>query len=112
MIGDPNVVLSELPAFGHGPASPFEGEVVEAVKKVATAMFPGTPVIPGMSSGGTDSRWLRKIGIASYGVSPGAATRAEGKAGHVAHGPDERKALKWLVPGADYFREIVRTLVL
>ena len=82
------------------------------MKKVTDAMFPGTPVAPGMSTGATDSRHLRKIGILSYGVSPGMGTRAEGKAGHAAHGPDERKSVKWFGPGGDYFREIVRTLVL
>jgi acetylornithine deacetylase/succinyl-diaminopimelate desuccinylase-like protein len=39
-------------------------------------------------------------------------SRAEGKAAHSAHGPDERKPVKWLEPGASYFREIVRTLAL
>ncbi len=114
VIGDPNVALSNLPEFGHGPASPFEGEVVEAVKKVTAATYAGAavPVLPGMSTGGTDSRWMRKIGIASYGVSPGTGTRAEGKAAHGAHGPDERKSVKWLQPGGEYFREIVRSLAL
>jgi acetylornithine deacetylase/succinyl-diaminopimelate desuccinylase-like protein len=82
------------------------------VKKVTAATFPGVPVLPGMSTGGTDSRFLRGIGIRAYGVSPNTGTRAEGKAGHGAHGPDERKSVKWLVPGADYYRDIVRTLVL
>jgi acetylornithine deacetylase/succinyl-diaminopimelate desuccinylase-like protein len=112
VIGDTNVAVSELPEFGQGPASPFEGEVVEAVKKITAATYPGVPVLPGMSTGGSDSRFLRQMGIHAYGVSPGTGTRAEGKAGHGAHGPDERKSVKWLVPGADYYRDIVRTLVL
>jgi acetylornithine deacetylase/succinyl-diaminopimelate desuccinylase-like protein len=112
VIGDTDVALSLSSNFGEGPSTPFEGEVVEAVKKVAGTMFPGVPVLPGMSAGASDSRWLRKIGIRAYGVTPGMGTRAEAKAAHGAHGPDERKSVKWLVPGADYFREIVRTLVL
>ena len=100
------------PDFGDGPATPFEGEVVEAVKKVTATTFPGTLVVPGMSTGASDSRHLRRLGIRAYGVSPGMSTRAEGKAAHSAHGPDERKSVKWMGPGADYFREIVRTLAL
>jgi acetylornithine deacetylase/succinyl-diaminopimelate desuccinylase-like protein len=111
-IGDPNVVVTEVADFGDGPPTPFEGEVVEAVKKVAAAAFPGVPVAPGMSTGASDSRHLRKIGIRAYGVSPNASTRAESKAGHSAHGADERKNEKWMEKRADYFREIVRTLVL
>jgi acetylornithine deacetylase/succinyl-diaminopimelate desuccinylase-like protein len=82
------------------------------VKKVAAASFPGTPVAPGMSTGASDSRHLRKIGIRAYGVSPNASTRAESKAGHAAHGADERKSEKWMEKRAEFFREIVRTLVL
>jgi acetylornithine deacetylase/succinyl-diaminopimelate desuccinylase-like protein len=112
VIGDPNVTLTMAADFGDGPPSPFDGEVVDAVKKVTATKFPGTPVLPGTSAGASDSRFLRRIGIHAYGITPGAFARAEAKAGHSAHGPDERKSVKWLVPAADYFREIVRTLAL
>ena len=112
VIGDASVVVTAASEIGDSAASPFDGEVVEAVKKVTAATFPGLPVVPGMSTGATDSRHLRGIGIRAYGVSPGMGSRAEGKARHSAHGPDERKSVKWLEPGADYFREIVRTLAL
>jgi acetylornithine deacetylase/succinyl-diaminopimelate desuccinylase-like protein len=112
VIADPNVALSEPAARGAAPATRFEGEVVDAIKKVTAATFPGVPVIPDMSTGATDSTFLRGIGIPSFGITPSMATRLESKTGHFAHGPDERKSTKWLVPGADYFRDIVRTLVL
>jgi len=51
-------------------------------------------------------------GIRAYGVSPGVSTRAEGKAAHLAHGPDERRSVPWLAVGTDLFRDIVRALVL
>ena len=111
-IGDPSVAVTEVPKFGDAGPTPYDGEVVEAVKKVAGAMFPGIPVVPSMSTGASDSLHLRGIGMRAYGVSPGMGSRAEGKAGHGAHGPDERKSVKWLGPGADYFREIVRTLAM
>jgi acetylornithine deacetylase/succinyl-diaminopimelate desuccinylase-like protein len=112
VIADTNVVVVDGPALGDAPASAFEGEVVDAVKKVTSATFPGAPVVPGMSTGATDSRHLRAIGIRAYGVSPGMFTRAESKSGHLAHGPDERKPTKWLAPSGDYFRAIVRALAL
>jgi acetylornithine deacetylase/succinyl-diaminopimelate desuccinylase-like protein len=112
VIADPTVEVTDVAEFGDATATPFEGEVVEAVKKVAAERFPGTPVMPGMSTGATDSVHLRRLGIHAYGVSPGMSSRAEGKAAHGAHGPDERKPVKWLDPGAEYFREIVRTLAL
>jgi acetylornithine deacetylase/succinyl-diaminopimelate desuccinylase-like protein len=112
LIADPNVALTQDADFGDAAASPFEGEVVDAVRKAVQERFPGTPVVPGLSSGTTDSRYLRNIGIKAYGVSPGMGSRAEATAGHGAHGPDERKSIKWMEPGADYFRAVVRTLVL
>ena len=112
LIADPNVVLTQGEDFGDAAASPFEGEVVDAVRKAVQERFPGTPVVPGLSSGTTDSRYLRNIGIKACGVSPGMGSRAEATAGHSAHGPDERKSIKWMEPGADYFRAVVRTLVL
>jgi acetylornithine deacetylase/succinyl-diaminopimelate desuccinylase-like protein len=112
VIADPSVSVTEGPNIGDAAASPFDGEVVEAVKKVAAARFPGVPLVPGLSTGTTDSRYLRGIGIRAYAVTPGMGSRAEGKAGHGAHGPDERKPMKWLAPGAEYFRDVVRTLTL
>jgi acetylornithine deacetylase/succinyl-diaminopimelate desuccinylase-like protein len=111
-IGDKSVSVTEEKEIGDSPPSPFEGEVVDAVRKVAAATFPGVLVEPGMSAGASDSRHLRGIGIRSYGVSPVVYTRAERRSGHVAHGPDERTSVKWLQPGADYLRTIVRTLAL
>jgi acetylornithine deacetylase/succinyl-diaminopimelate desuccinylase-like protein len=111
VIGDPGVEVALGPDFGDGPVTPFEGEVVLAVNKVAAATFPGMPIVPAMSSGASDSRHLRRIGIRAYGVSPGMSTRAESKAAHGAHGPDERKSVKWMGRGAEYFRAIVRALV-
>jgi acetylornithine deacetylase/succinyl-diaminopimelate desuccinylase-like protein len=111
MIGDPNVALTEIEEVGDAPASPYEGEVVDAVKKVSAAVYAGAPVAPGMSTGATDSRHLRAIGIRAYGVSPGMFTRAEAKSGHSAHGPDERKNVKWMMPGFELFRQVVKALV-
>ena len=112
VIADPSVALTDGPDISDGPPTPFDGEVVEAIKKVAPATYPGAVVVPGMSTGASDSRHLRKIGIRAYGVSPGASTRAEGRAAHSAHGPDERKSVKWLAPAGAYFREVVRTLAM
>jgi acetylornithine deacetylase/succinyl-diaminopimelate desuccinylase-like protein len=111
-IGDPNVALVDAPHIGDAPGSPFDGEVVDAVKKVAAARFPGVPVVPGMSTGTTDSRHLRGVGIRAYGVSPAMISRAEAKSGHAAHGPDEREPTRWVDPGIDFFRDVVRTLAL
>ena len=111
-ISDPTVGLTLAEDSGDAPGTPFEGEVPAAVEKVVGAAYAGTPVVPGMSTGASDSRFLRGAGIRAYGVSPGVSTRAEGKAAHLAHGPDERRSVPWLAVGTDLFRDIVRALVL
>jgi len=110
-IGDPKVEVTMGPSYGDGPSSPFEGEVVDVVKKIAGSAFPGASIAPSMLFGTSDSRFLRGIGIRAYGVSPNVFSFKEAMAGHLAHGPDERRHTSWLGPGMRYFREVVRALV-
>jgi acetylornithine deacetylase/succinyl-diaminopimelate desuccinylase-like protein len=58
----------------------------------------------------TDSRHLRAAGIVAYGLSCASTSIAEVRAGHSAHGPDERRPVKWLAPGARYLRDVVLAL--
>jgi acetylornithine deacetylase/succinyl-diaminopimelate desuccinylase-like protein len=51
------------------PPSPINPEIMHTVEALAGERWPGVPVIPTMSGGYTDSRWLRNAGIPSYGVS-------------------------------------------
>jgi acetylornithine deacetylase/succinyl-diaminopimelate desuccinylase-like protein len=111
-IGDPAVTISLQADYGEAAASPFEGEVVEAIRKTTAAMFPGALVQPSLLTGATDSRYLRAVGIRAYGLGPSVASRPEWKAAHIAHGPDERRSLRWLSPMNRFFRDVVRTLAL
>jgi acetylornithine deacetylase/succinyl-diaminopimelate desuccinylase-like protein len=51
------------------PPSPINPEIMRTVEALAGERWPGVPIIPTMSGGYTDSRWLRNAGIPSYGVS-------------------------------------------
>jgi acetylornithine deacetylase/succinyl-diaminopimelate desuccinylase-like protein len=96
--------------FGIGPEVPFAGPVREAVEKATRAVW-GTdvPVIGRLGLGASDSRFLRKAGIASYGVGvmakPDEMTRN-------AHGPDEAAPASSFPLGVAFLRTIVRELVL
>jgi len=111
-IADPQVEVAFGPSLGQSAGSPFDGEVVAAVKKAAATAFPGVPVVPAMGIGASDSRHLRPIGILAYGVSPSVYSRGEALTAHIAHGPDERAPSRWVRPMAEYFREVIRTLAL
>jgi acetylornithine deacetylase/succinyl-diaminopimelate desuccinylase-like protein len=110
LVDDPALEITPVREFGFGPYSPAEGDVLRATRKVATALWPGVPVVPTMSTGATDSRHLRAIDIAAYGVSVSPTTKAEGLSAHVAHGPDERRPSKWLADGARFLRDLVYEL--
>jgi acetylornithine deacetylase/succinyl-diaminopimelate desuccinylase-like protein len=107
VIGDPGLSIERLEPFGSGPASDVEGAAPAAVRKIATEMWPAAPVIPILSLGGTDSRFLRARGIATYGLSPIALTEADARR---AHGVDERVPIASLRPGLEFFHRLVLEL--
>jgi acetylornithine deacetylase/succinyl-diaminopimelate desuccinylase-like protein len=110
VVGDAAVEVTPTADYAYGPYSPVEGEVPRAIRKVAAVVWPGAAVFPVMSTGATDSRHLRAVGILAYGVGVSPMTKAEGLAGHGAHGPDERRPAKWVGEGARYLRELTYEL--
>ena len=85
-IADPKIELHPIGDMGQGPELPVDGIVPSAVRKVARALFGEVTVTTAVGTGATDSRFLRKIGIQSYGIGllakPEELIRAP-------HGPDE-----------------------
>ena len=47
----------------RSPASPLRPDVTGVIEKLTEQMWPGVPVIPAMSTGATDSRFMRNAGI-------------------------------------------------
>ena len=76
------------------PPSPLRPDVMAAVESLTKEMWPGVPVIPAMSTGATDSRFLRNLGMPIYGVSGLFADPVDVRA----HGLDER------IPQASLYR--------
>ena len=50
-----------------GSMSSFDTPLVDALSRVATALMPGSRIVPSMSTGGTDARFFRFNGVPSYG---------------------------------------------
>lgn len=73
----------------RSPASPMRPDVMKAVEGITTEMWPGVPVVPVMSTGATDSRFMRNAGIPMYGVSGIFTEPSDARA----HGLDERVAI-------------------
>jgi acetylornithine deacetylase/succinyl-diaminopimelate desuccinylase-like protein len=112
VIANDKVEVTRTEGFGTvGGKSPLQGEVPDAVRAAARKVFGDIPVVETITTGATDSRYLRTIGIAAYGVHTAPGTLEDVRAGRGAHGADERRATKWLDSGTEYLRAIVAQLV-
>ena len=92
--------------FLPSPPSPLTREVMGAIEKVTGEMWPGLPVLPIMSTGATDSRYLRNAGIPSYGTSGMFYDIDDNRA----HGRDERIRVASLYDGQEYLYRLVKLL--
>jgi acetylornithine deacetylase/succinyl-diaminopimelate desuccinylase-like protein len=109
-IADPRVALSRYADVHFGPAEDLSGDVPAAIKKAASKVFPRATVVGMMGTGATDSRHLRAAGIHAFGIATSAVTLDDVRKGLVAHGPDERRPVKWIGEGTRYLREVVLEL--
>jgi acetylornithine deacetylase/succinyl-diaminopimelate desuccinylase-like protein len=88
------------------PASPLRPDVTGTIEKLTAEMWPGVPVIPSMSTGATDSRFMRNAGIPMYGVSGLFSEPSDARA----HGLDERIAIPRLYDGREFMYRMVKAL--
>jgi acetylornithine deacetylase/succinyl-diaminopimelate desuccinylase-like protein len=79
---------------------------MEGIKRVSRMMWPGVPILPTMSTGATDGRYLRVAGIPTYGVSGFFIDRDDVRA----HGRDERMGVDAFYEGQTFLYELVKTL--
>jgi acetylornithine deacetylase/succinyl-diaminopimelate desuccinylase-like protein len=86
------------------PVPPLGADILGPVRAVAATVWPGVAIVPTMSTGATDGRFLNAAGIPTYGVS-GMFADAEGS--H-AHGLDERIRVKSLLDGRRFLYALVK----
>ncbi len=88
VVDDPNVTVEPLNAeFRQANYSPTDTPLYDAIRKVSAKYFPGTPVVPQITSGYTENQRYRPLGINAYGFNPYTATEEEN---NTEHGNDER----------------------
>ncbi|MEA3021387.1 MAG: hypothetical protein QOK01_239, partial [Alphaproteobacteria bacterium] len=106
VIDDPKIAVIPIGQAVLSPPSPLNPELMTAVERLTAQMWPGVPVIPTMSAGYTDSRWLRNAGIPAYGVS--GLFSDPGRNG--VHGLNEQIGVKELFAGKEFLYQLVKTL--
>jgi acetylornithine deacetylase/succinyl-diaminopimelate desuccinylase-like protein len=102
LVSDLDVSVEIL--FSERPNGSPMGPLYRAMEEAILSVHPDAAVVPYMSTGFTDSRFFRSIGIPTYGLMPVLLPRAEhGKI----HGVDERIPLS----GIAEMTEIVHALI-
>jgi len=115
VVGDPKVSVSFVPdktADGQlipivtVPPSPLLPEVTTALERTLATMWPGVLVVPTMSTGASDGKFLRTAGIPTYGI----ACMFFDMDDHRSHGKDERIGVQDFYDGVEFAYRFVRTL--
>jgi acetylornithine deacetylase/succinyl-diaminopimelate desuccinylase-like protein len=106
VLADPKITVAFVKEANPSPASPLRRDVMSAVESLTTDMFPGVIVVPVMSTGATDSLFLRNAGIPTYGI--------DGTFGDIddvrAHGRDERVGVKQYYEGLEFQYRLIKWL--
>jgi acetylornithine deacetylase/succinyl-diaminopimelate desuccinylase-like protein len=105
VMGEEKISIKPVGEIGMATAPPpLSPQIMEPVRKVADRIWPGVAIVPSMSAGATDGRFLNAAGIPTYGLS-GMFHDAEGS--H-AHGLNERIRVKSLLDGRKFLYEVVK----
>jgi acetylornithine deacetylase/succinyl-diaminopimelate desuccinylase-like protein len=88
------------------PLSPLRYDVTEPVNQISASMWPGVNVIPIMSTGATDGRFLRSVGVPVYGISGMFGDMDDVRA----HGKDERIGVKEFYDGVEFMYRLIKAL--
>jgi acetylornithine deacetylase/succinyl-diaminopimelate desuccinylase-like protein len=106
LIGNPEIQMTNLIQPMPSPASPLRPEIMTAVTTLTEKMWPDVTVVPFMSTGGTDSRFMRNAGMHMYGVSGIFYEPSDLRM----HGLNERVPKKSLYDGREFMYQLVKKL--
>jgi len=108
VVDDANVTIEpESKDFRKANASDVNTTLFQIFREVSAAYWPGTPVVPTITSGYTENQRYREIGINCYGFTPYAATKEEGA---TEHGNNERVRVEELRRAPRILFDVVATL--
>ncbi|MBK8249805.1 MAG: M20/M25/M40 family metallo-hydrolase [Gemmatimonadetes bacterium] len=107
VIGDTGVKVLIRSQRPPSPATKLLEEVMDPIRRITREMWGNIPVIPTMSTGATDMRFFRALGVPAYGVSglfsdPAVDARA--------HGRDERMRVQSFFEGQEFLYRLTQAL--
>jgi acetylornithine deacetylase/succinyl-diaminopimelate desuccinylase-like protein len=99
-------VLDSAPNDQALPPVKLRPDVMNTLEKIAGEMWPGTPVIPTMSTGASDGVYTNAAGMPTYGISGVAIDMNDVRA----HGRDERLRVESFYQGVDFYYRYLKAL--
>jgi acetylornithine deacetylase/succinyl-diaminopimelate desuccinylase-like protein len=109
VINDDLVELAVDARGRESPAVPVRSAMMDAITRSVAALDPNIRVMPYLSTGGTDSAVLRRLGVHAYGLLPFPLTQDDEDR---MHGHDERVPVSSLGFGVHLVFDVVRRLAL
>ena len=104
VLADPQIKVSVMTPAKPVVYKPMNPQVLAAVTAATNKIWPGMPVIPGMTTGASDGIYLISAGIPTYGVS-GTFTDEDDNRNH---GKDERILVKSFYDALDFEYALAR----
>ena len=105
VLADEKISVSPVGEGGvQSPVPPLSDAIVQPARKVAESIWPGIQIVPTMSTGYSDGKYLNPAGVPTYGLS-GMFEDAEGN--HI-HGLNERMRVQSLMEGRRFLYEVVK----
>lgn len=104
VMADPAIDVQIVRRRDGSNAPPLTREIMGPIERNVERLWPGTPIVPTMTVGATDGRFLNTAGIPTYGVSGMFSTPGEANA----HGLNEKIRVSSLYQGRDFLESIVR----
>ncbi|HSE13310.1 MAG TPA: M20/M25/M40 family metallo-hydrolase [Rudaea sp.] len=105
VLADDNIKVSPTGEGGVlSTVPPLTEAIVQPARKIAESIWPGVVIVPTLSTGYSDGKYLNPAGVPTYGLS-GIFQDAEGD--HI-HGLNERMRVKSLIEGRRFLYEVVK----
>jgi len=106
VLNDDQIKVDPLRQTTPAPRSALVPEVTEAAQRITTELWPGVPVVPIMSTGGTDGTYLRIAGMPTYGISGIFYDTDDVRI----HGRDERIGVRQFFDGLEFMYRLVKAV--
>jgi len=105
VMGDPKLKIELGGAKSPvSPPPPLTPSILGPAETVAHELWPGVPLVPAMSTGATDGRFMLAAGVPTYGLS---GMFGEPDGGGV-HGLNERIRVRSLYEGREFLYRVVK----